>query len=77
LGDDDRSTPTIDAVRFVTLTQGLRAAFSRVGDAQLTARQRLRWQQRLLSITDAAHGDLAAAQTQLDRYDEDWRREVG
>jgi len=75
--EDERDAPrTIDAVRFVALTEGLRSALSRVASARLTAGQRARWQRRLAAITDAARTDLAKAQAQLERYDEDWRREV-
>lgn len=75
--DDQRPTRTVDAVRFVALTEGLRAALARVAAARLTAGQRARWHRRLAAITDAAHADLTTAQAQLDRYDEDWRREIG
>jgi hypothetical protein len=67
----------IDAVRFVALTQGLRAALKRVATARLTEGQRARWQRRLAAITEAAHRDLPSAQAQLDRYEQDWSREIG
>lgn len=73
---DHDSPRTIDATRFVALSEGLRAAYSRVQDAKLTAGQRVRWQRRLVAITDAAHVDIEVAQSQLDRYETDWRREV-
>lgn len=73
---DRPSGRTVDAVRFVALSEGLRAAYSRVQEAPLTAGKRARWQQRLANITDTARLDLEDAHAQLERYDEDWRREV-
>lgn len=75
--DEPDVATSIDAVAFVTLSEGLRHAFTRVGSADLTDDQRGRWQRRLLSITNAAQRDLPRAQAQLDRYDADWTREVG
>lgn len=67
---------TIDAVRFVALTEGLHAAFARVAAAKLETRQRERWHRRLAAISDTARRDLGGAQAELDRYHEDWSREV-
>ncbi len=75
--DDEDAPATIDAVRFVALSEGLRDAFDRVASAKLTADQRARWQRRLLAITTAAQADVPKAQDQLQRYDADWAREVG
>jgi hypothetical protein len=72
----DEDSDTIDAVRFVALTEGLRDAFARVASARLEGQQRDRWHRRLGAITDTARRNLAGAQAQLDRFDEDWAREV-
>lgn len=68
---------SIDARAFVTLSEGLREAFDRLGASDVTEDQRGRWQRRLLAITDAAKRDLPEAQAQMDRYRSDWAREVG
>lgn len=71
------ATTSIDAVAFVAFSEGLRAAFARLGSVKLTEDQRGRWQRRLLAIADAAQRDLPGAQAQLDRYAAQWAREVG
>jgi len=77
VSDEPEGMTAIDAVAFVTLSEGLRDAFARLGSHELTEDQRGRWQRRLLAITNAAQRDLPRAQAQLDRYDADWTREVG
>jgi len=75
--EEPDAATSLDAFAFVTLSEGLRGAFDRVGSADLTEHQRGHWHRRLLAITNAAKRDLPRAQAQLDRYGIDWAREVG
>jgi hypothetical protein len=69
--------PVLDAVRFVHFSESLRAALQRMTAAPLTTGRRSRWRHRLVAITDHAQHDLEGAQAQLDRYNQDWDKELG
>jgi|GEM_PF-5143574 len=69
-------TGQVDAELFLALSLRLKTAFTELINAQLPGPRRARWQHRLIAITDAAKDDLGRAARQLDRYEDDFRRET-
>lgn len=65
-------TGQVDAVAFVRVSEGLRDAFARLGEARLRADEAGRWHRRLIAISNVAKRDLPGALEQLERFDRDW-----
>lgn len=73
-GSADESTHAgqMDAEAFLRVSEGLRAAFTEVTAAKLTAAEMTRWQHRLIAITNVAKRDLPGALEQLERFQSAW-----
>ena len=76
-GQDPDDAGMLDADDFLTFTSQLRTLHAEVDGAQVTDRQRARWQRRLLRITETARDDLARAGDQLGRLRSEVERILG
>lgn len=65
-------TGQVDAVAFVRVSEGLRDAFARLGEAKLRGDEAGRWHRRLIAISNVAKRDLPGALEQLGRFERDW-----
>ncbi|HWH31345.1 MAG TPA: hypothetical protein VNU01_01595 [Egibacteraceae bacterium] len=62
----------VDAVAFMRVSDGLRAAFAELGATKLRADEAARWHRRLIAISNVAKRDLPGALEQLERFEHDW-----
>ena len=66
----------LDAELFLSVSARLKGAYSGLTAARLSESRRARWQNRLIDISNAAKQDLSGAAQQLDRFEDEFRRET-
>jgi hypothetical protein len=66
----------VDAAAFMRVSDALKDGFAKLAAADLPEPSRMRWQRRLLAITNVAKHDLHRAEEQYGRFVDDFTREV-
>ncbi len=77
--DEHESTASglVDADQFLRFSESLKQGFARLGRVGRGDAAHERWQRRLLAITNVAKHDLDRAESQYERFREDFDREFG
>lgn len=74
---EDQEDGLLDAARFMRVSEGLRAAYARIGQTEMEAAAKERWHRRLIAITNVAKRDLTRAEEQLERFHADFTERTG
>lgn len=77
----ERLTPDndgmLDADAFLEFTSRLKGLRARVDAASVSDQQRLRWQRKLIAVSDIGAKDLERASSQLTRFEAEVDRSIG